>query len=152
MNTEQERAEFEAWATSQWLVLQRTVHGEDYQDLRTQVAWEAYQAGRAAGIRDGRAALQSQDRREWLNTLERKAEALWVATAEDRHQAMRDLVHHASVGPRSQDREDDPLQPAADWLVKAIDGCQVGDIQHGLRIGHNRAQRLFGHARRIEGD
>lgn len=56
MNTEQERAEFEAWATSQWLVLQRTVHGEDYQDLRTQVAWEAYQAGRAA--------LQSQDRED----------------------------------------------------------------------------------------
>ena len=48
MNNEQLRAAFEAWATSQWLVLQRTVHGEDYQDLRTQGAWEAYQAGRAA--------------------------------------------------------------------------------------------------------
>lgn len=47
-DTEQLRAEFEAWAVDQGFPLRRTIHGEDYQDLRTQGAFEAYQAGRAA--------------------------------------------------------------------------------------------------------
>lgn len=53
---------------------------------------------------------------------------------------------------QSQDREDDPLQPAANWLIQAIESCTVADIQGRLSIGHNRAQRLFDHARRNEGD
>lgn len=47
--------------------------------------------------------------------------------------------------------QDDPLQPAANWLFKAIAECKVADIRWALRIGHNRAQRLFDHARRVEG-
>jgi len=47
---------------------------------------------------------------------------------------------------QSQDREDDPLQPAANWLIQAIESCTVADIQGRLSIGYNRAQRLFDHA------
>lgn len=39
-----ERKAFEAWASDQGFLMQRTVHGEDYQDLRTQGPWEAWQA------------------------------------------------------------------------------------------------------------
>jgi hypothetical protein len=39
-----EREAFEAWASDQGFVLTRTVHGDDYQDLRTQGPWDAWQA------------------------------------------------------------------------------------------------------------
>ncbi len=39
-----ERKAFEAWASDQGFLMQRTVHGDDYQDLRTQGPWEAWQA------------------------------------------------------------------------------------------------------------
>jgi len=40
----QERAAFESWANDQGFVLTRVVRGDDYQDLRTQGPWEAWQA------------------------------------------------------------------------------------------------------------
>ena len=94
-DTEQERAEFEAWANGRCELYLVNPAGR-YSSAITQFAWEAYQAGRAA--------LQSQD------------------------------------------REDDPLQPAANWLIQAIESCTVADIQGRLSIGYNRAQRLFDHA------
>jgi len=39
-----EREAFEAWAGDQGFVLTRTVHGDEYQDLRTQGPWDAWQA------------------------------------------------------------------------------------------------------------
>lgn len=42
------RAQFEAWADDQGFKLDRTVQGDDYQDLRTQGPWEAWQAALAA--------------------------------------------------------------------------------------------------------
>lgn len=39
-----EREAFEAWADDQGFVLTRTVHGDDYQDLRAQGPWEAWKA------------------------------------------------------------------------------------------------------------
>lgn len=39
-----EREAFEVWADDQGFKLQPTVHGDDYQDLRTQGPWEAWQA------------------------------------------------------------------------------------------------------------
>lgn len=53
---------------------------------------------------------------------------------------------------QSQDREGavDPLQPAVDWLNEAIIDLTATDIQRRLFIGHNRAQRLLDHARRVE--
>ncbi len=39
-----ERAHFEAWAGDQGFLLGRTFDGEQYQDLRTQGPWEAWQA------------------------------------------------------------------------------------------------------------
>lgn len=39
-----EREAFEVWAADQGFVLTRTVHGDDYQDLRTQGPWDAWQA------------------------------------------------------------------------------------------------------------
>lgn len=141
MNTEQERAEFEAWCRSVSLPTDKDACG-DYIYVGTHAPWLAWQA---------RATLQSQDRTAWINTLERKAEALWTAAGEDRHEAMKDLLHHARIGVQSQERDDDPLQPAANWLIQAVESCTVADIQRGLNIGHNRAKRLFDHARRIEG-
>lgn len=63
MNTEQERATFEAWAISRWPGVNLSpvqnncgiVVPERYKHPKLQAAWEAYQAGRSA--------LQSQDRR-----------------------------------------------------------------------------------------
>jgi len=98
MNTEQERAAFEAWYEKQMGEAPRIA--EDMYTPFATACWEAYQAGREA--------LQSQD------------------------------------------REDEPLQPAANWLIQAIEGCTVGDIQGRLSIGYNRAKRLFDHARRAE--
>ena len=37
----------------------------------------------------------------------------------------------------------DPLQGAADWLVKALDKPSPAEIAAHLLIGHNRAERLF---------
>lgn len=37
----------------------------------------------------------------------------------------------------------DPLQGAANWLNEALVGCTIGDLQSSLRIGYNRAKRLF---------
>lgn len=55
MNTEQERAEFEAWLKERGV----------WPALTYEEAFVAgYQTGRAAGIRDGRAVLQSQDRED----------------------------------------------------------------------------------------
>jgi hypothetical protein len=42
--TEAERAAFEAWADDQGFVLKRVILGDDYQDLRTQGPWDAWQA------------------------------------------------------------------------------------------------------------
>lgn len=49
---------------------------------------------------------------------------------------------------QSQDREDDPLQPAVNWLNEAIVDLTATDIQRRLFVGHNRAQRMLDHARR----
>lgn len=58
MNTEQERAEFEAWAKGRGMTLHKASPCDGsppyYLDTASIAAWEAYQAGRAA--------LQSQDR------------------------------------------------------------------------------------------
>ena len=53
MNTEQLRAEFEAWCETRSLEVGRDNEG-DYISLETYLSWEGYQAGRAS--------LQSQDR------------------------------------------------------------------------------------------
>ncbi|WP_233154808.1 dATP/dGTP pyrophosphohydrolase domain-containing protein [Candidimonas nitroreducens] len=42
--TGNEPAGFEVWADDQGFPLQRTVRGDDYQDLRTQGAWDSWQA------------------------------------------------------------------------------------------------------------
>lgn len=55
MNTEQERAEFEAWANGRCELHLVNPAGR-YASAITQFAWEAYQAGRAS--------LQSQDRED----------------------------------------------------------------------------------------
>lgn len=61
-DTEQLRAEFEAHFSRPPFEWEFHRYGEDsawpgnYQLYEHQCAWEAYQAGRAAGIRDGRAA------------------------------------------------------------------------------------------------
>lgn len=43
----QMREKFEKWADDQGFILDRTIHGNDYQDLRTQGPWDAYQAAYA---------------------------------------------------------------------------------------------------------
>ena len=52
---------------------------------------------------------------------------------------------------QSQDREDDPLQAAANWLVNAAN-LTATQLAGNLFIGINRAQRLFDQARRAEGE
>lgn len=45
MNTvSDERKAFEVWAFDQGFPLQLTLDDEDYQDLRTQAVWDAWQA------------------------------------------------------------------------------------------------------------
>lgn len=61
-------------------------------------------------------------------------------TRTNKSQAIEDWNRRATL--QSQDRDDDPLQPAANWLFKEIVECKVADIRWGLRIGHNRAQWL----------
>lgn len=45
----------------------------------------------------------------------------------------------------------DPLQGAAEWLLKAVHDCEARDLQHRLLIGHNRATRLIDAARKEAG-
>lgn len=45
----------------------------------------------------------------------------------------------------------DPLQGAADWLCQAFEEPSVADIQRQLRIGYNRAARLFAQAMKDSG-
>ncbi|MFU1939413.1 Lar family restriction alleviation protein [Bordetella hinzii] len=51
----------------------------------------------------------------------------------------------ATDGQRADDARDaaDPLQGAADWLVKSLDKPRPAEIAAHLLIGHNRAERLF---------
>lgn len=52
-DTEQERAEFEAWATAHYYLGELSFDYSleyEYSDLDIQGAWEAYQAGRAAPL------------------------------------------------------------------------------------------------------
>lgn len=37
----------------------------------------------------------------------------------------------------------DPLQGAAQWLLEALEGCNIADLQSRLFIGFNRAERLM---------
>ncbi len=43
-SAEDERTTFEVWAGDQGFLLERTVSGDDYQDLRTQGPWDAWRA------------------------------------------------------------------------------------------------------------
>lgn len=56
MNVDQERADFEAWAIEQKIAWRDEQHGLCFYDGNGKSYWLGYQAGRAAGIRDGRAA------------------------------------------------------------------------------------------------
>lgn len=79
----------------------------------------------------------------------------WVAqfdTYSDEYQDMGADQYFIAGYQAALQSQDDPLQPAANWLFKAIAECKVADIRWALRIGHNRAQRLFDHARRVEGE
>lgn len=71
MNTEQLRADFEAWYASRHETYDTTfiyyTPENRYQRPSVDESWEAYQAGRAAGIRDGRAdAYDSASRMEQM--------------------------------------------------------------------------------------
>ena len=47
------------------------------------------------------------------------------------------------VAPVAQGDAKDPLAGAAQWLLQAIDGCNISDLQSHLKIGFNRAERLM---------
>ena len=45
--------------------------------------------------------------------------------------------------PVAQGDAEDPLQGAAQWLLEALEGCNIADLQSRLLIGFNRAERLM---------
>lgn len=47
------------------------------------------------------------------------------------------------AAPVAQGDAEDPLQGAAQWLLEALEGCNIADLQSRLLIGFNRAQRLM---------
>lgn len=50
-------------------------------------------------------------------------------------------AHEAA--PAAQGEPSDPLQGAANWLLEAINGCNISTLQSHLKIGFNRAERLM---------
>ena len=70
MNTDVIRQQFESWADDQGYPMQRTIRGDDYQDLRTEGAHGAWQA-----------ALQSPAVRELMEAMD----ALLQDTQHRRH-------------------------------------------------------------------
>lgn len=49
----------------------------------------------------------------------------------------------AQAAPAAQGEPSDPLQGAANWLLEAINGCNISTLQSHLKIGFNRAERLM---------
>lgn len=58
------------------------------------------------------------------------------------HQITR-LYAAPQAAPAAQGDADDPLQGAAQWLLEALEGCNIADLQSRLLIGLNRAERLM---------
>lgn len=65
-----ERAAFEAWADDQGFPLKRVGLGDDYQDLRTQGPWEAWQARAALLEPVGEGDARDAARYRWLREQE----------------------------------------------------------------------------------
>lgn len=49
----------------------------------------------------------------------------------------------APAAPAAQGEPSDPLQGAANWLLEAINDCNISTLQSHLKIGFNRAERLM---------
>jgi len=54
-----------------------------------------------------------------------------------------ELIAAQPAAPVAQGDAKDPLAGAAQWLLQAIDGCNISDLQSHLKIGFNRAERLM---------
>jgi hypothetical protein len=82
-----EREAFEAWAGDQGFVLTRTVHGDDYQDLRTQGPWEAWQAhaARSASRQEGWQLVPVEPTDAMLRAGNKKT---WPLPSQDVYRAM----------------------------------------------------------------
>lgn len=122
MNTEQKRADFEAWAIKERIAYRDEKHGVCFYNGERNSYWIGYQAGRAA--------LQSHDSEVWLNRLI----SLAVSYGDSRHfeveaddkrdaacrsaQAFKNLIDHARA-LQSQDRED-VKRPVLDSIVDEI--------------------------------
>ena len=166
MNTEQERAAFEAWAQNSF-ELHRHSAGE-YSSNFTQTAWAAWQA---------RAALQSQDHPNRqgrvmdklfcdLKTDEEKAAFFLSGRGYETgviSQAIQNdvaMAYHRCVeykkeleALQSQDREDALVQAIQEAIAllgpeaPSCSGCEY-EWNHALRVLHE----AIDHARRIEGE
>ncbi len=126
-------------------------------------AWgqKCYEAGRAAlaaqAARDDEMhtqALEERDRAEgWADGL---ANLIGQYFGEDvgEHSNMNSpwerakaILENALAAQASRQDGQDPLQPAVDWLYRAVDSLLVADVQSRLLLGPNRAGRLLDAAR-----
>ena len=105
-------------------------------------------SGNAGELPDERAAFEwwASDEGEHPRAIERNGNGNYklaqTASAWAVWQARAALATQASG-----QTEQDPLQPAVDWLYRAVDSLLVVDIQSRLLLGPNRAGRLLDAAR-----
>lgn len=159
MNTEQERAEFEAWAQNSF-DLHRHSAGE-YSSNLTQTAWAAWQAGRAA--------LQSQ---EYTSAIGKAGQAYMDSfkyahplPVQFRWSELWEVMYAAANEgfPQSQDREDaeriDFIEANPGWLrvsrlghrTKQMWACVSPFTSYECDL-FKTAREAIDHARRIEGE
>lgn len=137
MTPEQERAEFEAWANTQadkWLIvggLTWSPGTNDYASARTNAAWAAWQAGRAA--------LQSQDRED-------AAQAEWMVDDGRAPWAINSLKDRIKEMRASEKRCRNAFRKDYMRVVSVYFADALGEAAEALE------KRLYAidHARRIE--
>lgn len=150
MNTEQERADFEAWADNHYYLseLNNIYLDDDYVDPEMQAAWEGYQAGRAAlQSQPNTGELPHQSREAVLRAMSRNytpGKHTWDSLDSDACAKGADEIRQlrAALAMQSQDRE------------VMVPYEVVVDVANKL-LGVEQYERFMGeldHARRIEGE
>lgn len=139
MNTEQERAAFEAWGES----IGFCVTGKYAETVDVLCAESAFKAGYKAG----RAALAAQPAAATASPSDEHATCnLQLATQEPVATPVA-AQPAAPAAPAAQGEPSDPLQGAANRLLEAVVGCNISTLKSHLKIDSSRAKRLMDAAR-----
>ncbi|MBT2300414.1 hypothetical protein J7E70_08040 [Variovorax paradoxus] len=139
-----EREAFEAWANDQGFLLGRVVRGDDYQDLRTQGPWEAWQA-RAALAGQSKSAAPAEpaawQERTWCEEDER-----WGAWLQCREPDAATLTRQKNLGIKREYRALSVIATPAAVIQEAAQpqrDYKCGDAAIGVLEAIDHALRTY---------